>query len=146
MKRAVRGAEMRAPLVAWCVTMATAVCSPKITTHTHKCGNLITKRERKNSNLFLTAWQSDKDGGISVLLLRILQGSSRRRGGVCKHSATSLLLMFASTVHTVKPQPGSSWKEALKYSTFRHARTKNFQVFIHCVPSRGCAELVFLLT
>lgn len=35
MERAVRGAEMRAQHVAWCVTMATAVCIPKITIHTH---------------------------------------------------------------------------------------------------------------
>lgn len=33
-ERAVRGTEMRAQHVAWCVTMATAVCLPKITIHT----------------------------------------------------------------------------------------------------------------
>lgn len=46
-ERAVSGTEMRAQHVAWCVTMATAVCIPKITTHTHTV-TLLQKKKRQS--------------------------------------------------------------------------------------------------
>lgn len=57
---AVRGAEMRARYTAWCVTMATTVCIPKITTHTYSRTVTLLQKGRKNpSNLssFLAALQ-----------------------------------------------------------------------------------------
>lgn len=67
---------MRAQHVAWCVTMATAVCIPKITIHTHsnliaerkRSGNLLQSNWRRWSNVcFVTADREGLGGKISTI-------------------------------------------------------------------------------
>lgn len=67
---------MRAQHVTWCVTMATAVCIPKITIHTHsnliaerkRSGNLLQSNWRRWSNVcFVTADREGLGGKISTI-------------------------------------------------------------------------------
>lgn len=57
VRGAVRGAEMRARHTAWCVTMATTVCIPKITTHTYSLAVTLLQKGRKKTAICCCFWQ-----------------------------------------------------------------------------------------
>lgn len=95
---AVHGTEMRAQHVVLCVTMATAVCIPKITIHTHS--NRIAKYIYINIYMAICygSWnhssQIDKDVEMSVLSLLPLRK--------CSSWATSHLPELLSSLHKMK--------------------------------------------
>lgn len=119
--------KMRAQHVAWCVTMVTAVCIPKITVHTHT--NLITK-----TAICCCSWQHgsqiDGAGDISVLSLLHFNSITGTAGGEWTLNTQQQVVSWCLCLSTIK------WNDV--YASF-------FSCPVHCccvaVGSSFCRAL-----